>query len=56
MKRIARRLPENDPAAATLAAAARRHIEAGLPHVVSGEYAGEHWLATFAMLAMETVN
>lgn len=56
MKRIARRLPENDPAAATLTAAARRHIEAGLPHVVSGEYAGEHWLATFAMLAMETVN
>ncbi|HWX01163.1 DUF2891 domain-containing protein [Collimonas sp.] len=56
MKRIARRLPENDPAAATLSAAARRHIEAGLPNVVSGEYAGEHWLATFAMLALEPVN
>ncbi|WP_211454856.1 DUF2891 domain-containing protein [Collimonas antrihumi] len=56
MKRIARRLPENDPATATLVAAARRHMEAGLPHVVSGEYAGEHWLATFAMMAMETNN
>jgi Protein of unknown function (DUF2891) len=56
MKRIARRLPENDPATAILNTAARHHIEAGLPNVVSGEYAGEHWLATFAMLALEPVN
>jgi len=54
MKRIARRLPEHDAAAATLIAAAQRHIQASLPHVASGHYAGEHWLATFAMLAMET--
>jgi hypothetical protein len=56
MKRIARRLPENHPAAATLAAAARRHIDASLPNVASGHYAGEHWLATFAMLALEAAS
>jgi len=56
MKRIARRLPENTPASAMLGGAAQRHIEAGLPHVISGEYAGEHWLATFAMLALEPVH
>jgi hypothetical protein len=28
------------------------HLQAGLPHVVGGDYAGEHWLATFAALAL----
>ena len=32
--------------------AAARHLEAGLPHV-AGDYMGEHWLATFALLALE---
>ena len=27
------------------------HLNAALPHV-AGEYAGEHWLATFALLAL----
>jgi hypothetical protein len=31
---------------------ADRHLEAGLPHVVGGDYAGEHWLASFALLAL----
>ena len=31
---------------------ASRHEAAALPHVASGEYAGEHWLATFAVLAV----
>lgn len=53
MKRIARRLPIDAPAVATLRAAADRHLLASLPHVASGSYAGEHWLATFAMLAMD---
>jgi len=56
MKRIAQHLPKDAPASAVLGAAAQRHIEAGLPNVVSGEYAGEHWLATFAMLALEPVH
>jgi hypothetical protein len=32
--------------------AARRHVAAGLPHVVGGHYVGEHWLASFATLAL----
>jgi hypothetical protein len=31
--------------------AARVHLEASLPHV-SDDYMGEHWLATFALLAL----
>ena len=31
---------------------ARRHLEAGLPHVAGGDYAGEHWLVSFALLAL----
>jgi len=33
-------------------AAADRHLAASLPHV-AGDYMGEHWLATFATLALE---
>jgi hypothetical protein len=31
--------------------AAERHLDASLPHV-AGDYMGEHWLATFALLAI----
>lgn len=34
------------------AEAAARHIQAGMPHVVGGHYVGEHWLASFAALAL----
>jgi hypothetical protein len=37
------------------AAAAQRHLSAALPHVVGGDYAGEHWLASFATLALGDV-
>jgi hypothetical protein len=33
-------------------AEAKRHLEAGMPHVAGGDYAGEHWLASFALLAL----
>jgi hypothetical protein len=33
--------------------AAERHLRAGLPHVLGGGYAATHWLATFAVLALE---
>jgi hypothetical protein len=33
-------------------AAADRLIAAALPHVLGGDYAGEHWLASFAVLAL----
>jgi hypothetical protein len=42
-----------DPALAGLARrAADAHIGASLPHV-AGDYMGEHWLATFALLALQ---
>jgi hypothetical protein len=31
--------------------AADNHLEAAVPHL-AGDYAGEHWLATFALLAL----
>ena len=31
---------------------AEPHLAAGLAHVATGDYAGEHWLATFAVLAV----
>ena len=49
MHAIALALPEGDPARKVLAASAARHAQAGLAHVASGDYAGEHWLASFAV-------
>lgn len=46
---LAGALPEDDPAHAALQRSARRHAAAALPHVASGDYAGEHWLASFAV-------
>jgi hypothetical protein len=43
---------ENTAVIARAREAADRHIEASLPHV-AGDYMGEHWLATFALLALE---
>jgi hypothetical protein len=37
------------------AAAAQRHLEAGLPQAVGGDYVAEHWLASFAALALGEV-
>jgi hypothetical protein len=48
MRNIAAALAEN-PLGNILAASAVRHAEAGLAHVSSGDYAGEHWLASFAV-------
>ncbi len=45
-------LPKDDPARPALIAAANKHVEAGLTHVASGDYAGEHWLASFAVWAL----
>ena len=44
--------PLLDPAEARRAhAAAEHHFDTALPHV-AGDYAGEHWLASFALLAV----
>ena len=31
---------------------AEKHLAAGMPQVVGGDYVGEHWLASFAVLAL----
>jgi hypothetical protein len=49
MRAIAEALPADDKDRAALLAAAARDAEAALPHVASGNYLGEHWLATFAV-------
>jgi len=49
MRRIATTLPPTDPARPVLLAAAARHVETAVPHVTSGHYVGEHWLASFAV-------
>jgi hypothetical protein len=46
---IARALPENDPLQSVLIDSAVHHAEATLPHIASGNYEGEHWLASFAV-------
>ena len=46
---IASALPAGDPRIAVCEAAAAAHYEAGLGYVFSGDYAGEHWLASFAV-------
>ena len=49
---IAAALGESDPVHPLAQQAARVHLDASLPHV-AGDYMGEHWLATFALLALE---
>jgi hypothetical protein len=34
--------------------AAQKHLDAALPKVADGNYAGEHWLGTFAVMAVAT--
>jgi hypothetical protein len=50
---IAKTWPENDPRRAIALEAADAHLAASLPHV-TGDYMGEHWLATFALLALRS--
>jgi hypothetical protein len=49
---LAKALPEHDARRAAMLDAAERHLAASLPHV-TGDYMGEHWLASFALLALE---
>ena len=51
-REIAQALPASDQAAALARRTAAAHLAAALPHV-AGDYMGEHWLATFALLALE---
>jgi hypothetical protein len=48
-RRLARAMPALAP---RLDAAADRHLEAALPHLAA-DYMGEHWLASFALMALD---
>jgi Protein of unknown function (DUF2891) len=54
MRSIANVLPQDDPSRAVLSAAAGKHAANALAHVASGDYAGEHWLASFAVYLLST--
>lgn len=51
-KKIEKELPA--PLRSIAAEAIEAHLAAALPHVVRGSYAGTHWLASFAALALST--
>jgi hypothetical protein len=48
---LARTRPAGDARRAVALESAAAHLDASLPHV-AGDYMGEHWLATFALLAI----
>lgn len=52
MKGIASLLPSNDTRKKLLLASGKDHLKNALPNVVSGNYGGEHWLASFAVYAL----
>ena len=49
MRAVARALPASDARRKVLESSATKHAEAGLARVASGNYEGEHWLASFAV-------
>jgi hypothetical protein len=51
-REIAAALPPGDAARPVIEDAARRHLAASLPHV-AGDYMGEHWLASFALIGAD---
>ncbi|WP_312783167.1 DUF2891 domain-containing protein [Brevundimonas sp.] len=50
-REIVAALPDADPRRTVGRKAAAVHLDAALPHV-TGDYMGEHWLASFALLAL----
>jgi hypothetical protein len=52
LRNLAAALPADDPRRGVLARAAAAHTQAGLVGVTSGDYAGEHWLGTFAVFLL----
>ena len=53
LRQLTAALPSDDAWRPLLSQGARAHLDAGLPHVVSGHYTGEHGLGTFALLALD---
>ncbi|MGC3977733.1 MAG: DUF2891 domain-containing protein [Paludibacteraceae bacterium] len=53
MKNIAKSLPKNNVMAKRFGAASEEMMNNALPYVFNGNYGGEHWLASFAVMALE---
>jgi hypothetical protein len=51
-REIAKALPPGHPVIAAARTTAKHHLEAALPHLAD-DFMGEHWLATFAVLALD---
>jgi len=54
--RLAAALPVGDPRIPVFTRAAERSLAVGLPHVVSGRFTSDHWLVTFALLALHSLE
>jgi hypothetical protein len=52
MKGIAKALPANNKTGILFKKTAKEFLEHSLPNVISGNYGGEHWLASFAVYAL----
>jgi len=52
LRELAAALDPKDPRKAGLERTAWLHANASLPNIASGNYEGEHWLATFAVLLL----
>lgn len=53
---IAKQLPRNDRRKPLLIKASVKHLNQSLSSVASGHYGGEHWLASFAVYAINAEN
>lgn len=49
---IIKALPNNSALREVLLTSAQKHIRATLPNIANGDYAGEHWLASFAVYVL----
>lgn len=56
MFEIAKILPENHASREMLIASGTRHANTTLPHISSGMYEGEHWLASFAVYLLSSIE
>lgn len=50
---VGQALPRRDERRVAALDAADRHLAAGLEHVLTGEYGGDHWLVSFGLLATD---
>ncbi|MBE7197004.1 MAG: DUF2891 domain-containing protein [Parafilimonas terrae] len=52
LRALAQVLPPDDRRRKIMLDAAAKHLDAAMPHL-AGDYMGEHWLASFALLALD---